>query len=55
MANGKTDPRLWEGFYRNIRIQGYIADGTQFDEATLDDVKTVWPVIEPTIEEEGSD
>ncbi|MCP2165058.1 EndoU domain-containing protein [Goodfellowiella coeruleoviolacea] len=38
---------LWEGYYRGVRIRGFVLPGKDAMTATFDDVGTAWPMYEP--------
>jgi hypothetical protein len=42
--DGAVIPRNWEGFYRGVRIQGYVRRGAEVESASLEDVATAYPV-----------
>ncbi|WP_253768500.1 EndoU domain-containing protein [Goodfellowiella coeruleoviolacea] len=37
---------MWEGYYRGVRIQGFVLPGKDAMTAAFDDVGTAWPVYE---------
>ncbi|WP_253775537.1 EndoU domain-containing protein [Goodfellowiella coeruleoviolacea] len=44
--NQATNQSKWEGYYRGVRIQGFVLPGKDAMNATFDDVGTAWPVYE---------